>query len=123
MVAASLLTNELVTYNITAAGVKGTTRLLAGGDYLNNRPARQPDLGNTGNARVVDTLDDRVSSSVYQVNGKIYAVHTVTPRRTARSSSPSSSVATENASKAGNRSAYARCARRTVPAGAQLLQR
>lgn len=79
VVAASLLTNELVTYNITAAGVKGTTRLLAGGDYLNNRPARQPDLGNTGNARVVDTLDDRVSSSVYQVNGKIYAVHTVTP--------------------------------------------
>jgi PEP-CTERM motif len=79
VVAASNLTNELITFNVSDAGVKGPTRLLGGGNYQGNRPGRQPDLLNTGNARVVDTLDDRVSASVYEANGRIYAVHTVTP--------------------------------------------
>ena len=79
VVAVALNANDLVTYSFDAAGNKSTTKFLGATDYQVNRPGRQPDLGNTGNARVVDTLDDRVSSSVFQVNGKIYAVHTVTP--------------------------------------------
>ena len=79
VVAVALNANDLVTFDILANGTKTTTKFLGATDYQGNRPGRQPDLGNTGNARVVDTLDDRVSSSVFQVNGKIYAVHTVTP--------------------------------------------
>ncbi len=79
VVAVALNANDLVTYSFDAAGNKSATRFLGGADYAAPRPGRQPDLLNTGNARVVDTLDDRVSSSVYAANGKIYAVHTVTP--------------------------------------------
>lgn len=42
--------------------------------YQNQGPARQPSLVNP---RVIDALDERVSSSVYQVNGRIYLVQTV----------------------------------------------
>ena len=79
VVAVALNANDLVTYSFDAAGNKSTTKFLGGANYAANRPGRQPDLLNTGNARVVDTLDDRVSSSVFAANGKIYAVHTVTP--------------------------------------------
>jgi PEP-CTERM motif len=79
VLAVALNANDLVTYSFDAAGNKTGTTFLGGANYEAPRPGRQPDLGNTGNARVVDTLDDRVSSSVYAANGKIYAVHTVTP--------------------------------------------
>ena len=79
VVAASITTNALVTFSISAAGVKGPSTNLGGADYQGNRPGRQPDLGNTGNARVVATSDDRTSSAVFAAAGKIYAVHTVTP--------------------------------------------
>lgn len=51
--------------------------------YTFNGSGRQPDtlpgaVNNTSN-RLVDTLDDRVSASVYEANGKIYGIHTVTP--------------------------------------------
>ena len=51
--------------------------------YVSNNSARQPDIlpgavDNISN-RLVDTLDDRVSASVYEANGKIYGIHTVTP--------------------------------------------
>jgi hypothetical protein len=48
--------------------------------YTFNNPGRQPDAlpGGVAN-RLVDTLDDRVSASVYEVNGRIYGIHTVTP--------------------------------------------
>ena len=71
--------NDLVTYSITAGGVQTATRLLGGADYQANNPGRQPDLLNTGNARVVATNDDRTGTSVYQAGGRIYALHTVTP--------------------------------------------
>lgn len=38
---------------------------------------RQPAAANPANRRVVATLDERISSSVYEANGLIYAVHTV----------------------------------------------
>jgi hypothetical protein len=49
--------------------------------YTFNGDGRQPD-----GTRLVDTLDDRFSASVYEVNGKIYAVHTVTPTGVATAS-------------------------------------
>jgi hypothetical protein len=79
VVAVALNANDLVTYSFDAAGNKSTTKFLGGANYAAPRPGRQPDLLNTGNARVVDTLDDRVSANVFAANGKIYAVHTVTP--------------------------------------------
>ena len=78
VIAVALNTNELVTYNI-AGGVRSSTIALGGLNYGPNSPGRQPDLLNTGSARVVDTLDDRVSSTVYQSGNRIYALHTVTP--------------------------------------------
>ncbi len=57
-------------------------------DYNYANPARQPnavpDLATAGSAftsnnRVVDTLDPRIGSNVYEVNGLIYSVHTVAP--------------------------------------------
>jgi hypothetical protein len=78
IVAVALNTNELITYNVTG-GVRSATIALGGLNYGPNSPGRQPDLLNTGNARVVDTLDDRVSSTVYQSGNRIYALHTVTP--------------------------------------------
>lgn len=71
-------TRDLVTYSFDAAGNKSTTRLIGATPTNGNRPGRQPDLLNTGNARVVDTLDDRISSSVFAAAGKIYSVRTVT---------------------------------------------
>ena len=79
VLAVALNANDLVTYSFDAAGNKTGTTFLGGANYAAPRPGRQPDLGNTGNARVVDTLDDRISSSVYAADGKIYSVHTVTP--------------------------------------------
>ena len=79
IVAASHLTNDLVAYSFDANGVKSATTFLGTADYALNRPGRQPDLLNTGNARVVDTFDDRISSTVVAANGKVYAVRTVTP--------------------------------------------
>jgi hypothetical protein len=48
--------------------------------YTFNGRGRQPDAlpGGTAN-RLVDTLDDRVSASVFEMNGRIYGIHTVTP--------------------------------------------
>lgn len=53
-----------------------------GNDYArqpNAVPDANPNATFTSNDRVVDTLDSRISSSVWEMNGKIYAVHTVTP--------------------------------------------
>ena len=45
--------------------------------YTNAGPARQPAVSNPANQRVIATLDDRISSSVYEANGRIYYVKTV----------------------------------------------
>ena len=46
--------------------------------FVNAGPGRQPtDIA--ANGRIIDTLDERVSSSVYESNGKIYSLYTVAP--------------------------------------------
>lgn len=77
-------------YDVLNAGTAGATRTaitdLALGSYTGlcggtNCAGRQPGEAGTGSAGVglrnVDALDDRVSSSVYEVDGRIYAVQTV----------------------------------------------
>jgi hypothetical protein len=82
----------LTTYDINnaagAATQSGVT--LINYDYdvndLGRQPNAVPDTGPNANFanndRVIDTLDDRVSSSVYEVNGRIYSLHTITPTGT-----------------------------------------
>ncbi len=72
------------TYSVNNPGSGSATetapKLLSPGDaYDVNGLGRQPYTTGTGNPRVIDTLDDRVSSAVYEVKGKIYALHTITP--------------------------------------------
>lgn len=63
---------------VDAAGATQTASTNVGlAAYDFTAPARQPD-----GTRVVDTLDERLSSNVYEANGKLYAVHTVTPSGT-----------------------------------------
>jgi hypothetical protein len=78
---------DVLSYRVDGSNAAGATQsavvdINATGYNFNNR-GRQPDTlpgaaNNTSN-RLVDTLDDRVSGSVYEVNGKIYGIHTVTP--------------------------------------------
>ena len=91
VVAESLYYYTDIAYDVKNAGTAGAK--LANGTYLNNSaftdptgPARQPnavpDLPTPGseftsNDRVVDNLDARIGSSVYEENGKIYSVQTV----------------------------------------------
>jgi hypothetical protein len=85
VVSASLFFNDTVTFKITNAGKANATLTdqnylsdFGGQNYASNGKARQPDLGNTGSARVVDTSDDRIASNAWEVHGKIYFVNTVT---------------------------------------------
>ncbi len=84
---------DTVTYDIQNAGSGSPTAsnftYLGAAGYQGNGAGRQPnavpdvDINTldtiTSNNRVVDTLDARFGSSVYEQNGRIYAVHTVTP--------------------------------------------
>jgi hypothetical protein len=82
ILAVSLTGAGLTRYDVLNSGTAGATRtaatdFIANSGYDGNGPGRQPGVA-TGNGRVIDTLDDRVASSVFEVNGKIYSVHTVT---------------------------------------------
>lgn len=84
--AASLYNLDNVAYKIngldpnSAAGATATAS-----QYLNmqafNSPyglgGRQPSVAIPANQRVIDTLDERISSSVYEVDGRIYMLNTV----------------------------------------------
>lgn len=80
ILATSNLYADLLTYSVNSPGTAGAT--LGGVTYMGttpyggNGPGRQPSLINP---RVIDTLDDRTSSAVFERSGMIYAVHTVTP--------------------------------------------
>ena len=81
ILAASLVSDTLNFYKITDAGTLGATRtgsVNIGSGYDANGKGRQPDAAGTGSARVVDTSDDRIASSVWEVGGRIYSVHTIT---------------------------------------------
>jgi hypothetical protein len=77
-------------YDVLNTGTAGASltavQTLANGSYTGlcggtNCAGRQPGQAGTGSAaaglRNIDTLDDRISSSVFEVNGRIYAVQTV----------------------------------------------
>lgn len=82
IISVSIQTSDIIQFNVNNPGSAGAT--LTAPTYLGttpygvNKPGAQP-----GDAvikgPVIDTLDDRISGSAWQQNGKIYAVHTVTP--------------------------------------------
>lgn len=83
-IAASLFAFDNVAYKVnglTASSAAGATTGAAAytgmAGFTSPNPARQPAVAVPGNARVVDTLDERISSSVYEANGRIYTVQTV----------------------------------------------
>lgn len=94
IVAASLFRDDVVRYDINNAGTPGATRTATSyvgtADYAPQGAGRQPNAvpdvlvpplamdDPLNNDRVVDTLDQRIGSSVYEVDGRIYAVYTVT---------------------------------------------
>ena len=47
--------------------------------YTSPGPGRQPSVAIPANQRIISTLDERISSSVYEANGRIYMVQTVDP--------------------------------------------
>ena len=67
--------------NLTSTDESGAT--LGAVNYLGQAafqspgPGRQPSVAIAANQRVIATLDERISSSVYEVNGRIYMVNTV----------------------------------------------
>lgn len=78
VIAVGVLNFGLIRYNVNNPGTAGATQtatnLLDTTPYDSNSAARQPN-----GSRNIDTLDDRVSSAAWELNGKIYAVHTITP--------------------------------------------
>jgi hypothetical protein len=82
ILAVSLSDFAINRYDMLNAGTAGATltaSVTIGDPYTFNDPARQPSVAIAANRRIVDSLDDRVGSAVYEANGRIYAVHTVTP--------------------------------------------
>ena len=84
VVAASLFAFDSLGFkvnNLNASDASGAT--LGGVNYLGQAafdspgPGRQPSVAIAANQRIISTLDERISSSVYQVNGRIYMVNTV----------------------------------------------
>ena len=78
VLAVDLLADRQNFYTLNGVNAAGATRSavtnVQGANYNAPNPGRQPN-----GSRVVDTLDDRISSNVYEANGKLYTVHTVTP--------------------------------------------
>jgi hypothetical protein len=59
-----------------AAATQGTVIKIGAGDLAAPGPARQPSAAISANQRIIDASDGRTSSSVHEVNGRIYAVTT-----------------------------------------------
>lgn len=82
VIAASINDAALTSYDVLNAGSASAVRTpgnyLIGAIYDGNSPGRQPSGFNGQPSRVIDTSDDRIGSSVFEVNGRIYSVHTVT---------------------------------------------
>jgi hypothetical protein len=82
--AASLFAYDTLAYNInglssnSALGAsEGTVVYLGEAGFQTAGPARQPSVDVAANRRVIDALDERLSSSVYEVDGRLYMIHTV----------------------------------------------
>ena len=86
IVANSLFFNDNIAYKInglTSSSAVGATQtasqLLGLEPFVDAGPGRQPSVAIAANRRVISTLDQRVSSSVYESGGRIYTVQTVNP--------------------------------------------
>lgn len=66
-----------LTSSDATAGTLGAVNYLGQSAFTSPGKARQPSVAVAANQRVIDALDERISSSVYEVNGRIYMVHTV----------------------------------------------
>ncbi|GAO40171.1 hypothetical protein SCH01S_45_00140 [Sphingomonas changbaiensis NBRC 104936] len=85
VVSTSLYYYNTMTYDVTglsSTDATGSSRSAVTyfneSGFVNAGPGRQPtDIA--ANGRIIDTLDERVSSSVYESNGKIYSLYTVDP--------------------------------------------
>ena len=77
VLAAAGFANDSLRYNIsnpgTAGATQGSNTLLGLDNYGASQPGRQPD-----GTRNIDTFDERIGSSVWEKNGKIYAVYNAT---------------------------------------------
>lgn len=86
IVAASLFDYDTLSYTVnglTSSSATGATlgavRFAGESGFLTADAGRQPSVDNANNQRIIATLDERISSSVYEWNGKLIAVHTVNP--------------------------------------------
>ncbi len=84
VVAVSLQNFDSLAYDVnglsptSATGAStGSVQMLGVASYTNPGAARQPAATVAANRRIIDALDDRISSSVYEANGRIYALNTV----------------------------------------------
>ena len=87
----TVLAVSLFNYDTAAIKVNGVLAGTATGAYLSDPvligqaayesagPGRQPSAAIAANRRIIATLDERISSSVYEANGRIYMVQTVNP--------------------------------------------
>lgn len=79
--------SDVLAYRVNGVNAAGATQTavvdLNRPGYTFNGRGRQPDTlpgaANNISNRLVDTMDDLFQSSVYEANGKIYGIHTVTP--------------------------------------------
>jgi hypothetical protein len=83
IISASINDFGLTRYDVLGAGTAGavrtaTTSTTIGTTYTFNDPARQPAVDIPANRRIIDSFGDQISSSAFEVNGRIYSVHTVT---------------------------------------------
>lgn len=83
VIAVSLSTYDNVAFKVNGLTANSATGATTGAvvytgmaDFVTAGAARQPTV-NPGNARIVDTGDERIASSVYEANGRIYTVQTV----------------------------------------------
>ncbi len=85
VVASSLFVKDTLSYTVNGLSASSATGATLGpitfaGTSANSPvPARQPSVAIAANRNIVAAGDERTSSSVYEVNGRIYAVTTVDP--------------------------------------------
>lgn len=84
VVAASLFNFDSLAYKVNGltsssatSATLGAIDMLGQAGYVTAGNGRQPSAAIAANQRVISTLDERISSSVYESNGKIYLVQTV----------------------------------------------
>ena len=87
IIAASINDFGLTRYDVTNAGAAIALRTMTasttlGTDYESNNPARQPSVAIAANQRIIDSFGDQIGSSAWEVDGRIYSVHTVTENGT-----------------------------------------